>query len=165
MPTVAESISANRAAVEDLVLAAEASASAWTTPRAPGKWSPAQVVEHVARALEESANVIAGRPNSLPTVPFFLRPLARMFFKRALRTGKLKKTKTNAAMDPVEGSPTPEEARVRLEQALAKLEEEAGASSGGMVESGAFGRVSLEDCLTFTALHTRHHIKQIPVVL
>lgn len=167
MPTATDALNENRAAVDDLLHAAEAAASAWTTPRAPGKWSPSQVVEHVARALEESANVIAGRPTKLPTVPFVLRPLARIFFKRVLRTGTFMKTKAVKEMDPIEGSPSPGEARVRVEQALAAFEKEvrARAASGGKVRSGAFGNVSLEDYATFTALHTKHHTRQIPAIL
>ena len=49
MADVNDVLAANRAAVLDLVAAAERSAATWTTPRAPGKWSPSQVVEHVAR--------------------------------------------------------------------------------------------------------------------
>jgi hypothetical protein len=49
-------LAANRAAVLHLVAAAERSAATWTTPRATGKWSPSQVVEHVAGGLEEAAN-------------------------------------------------------------------------------------------------------------
>jgi hypothetical protein len=54
MADVNDVLAANRAAVIDVVVAAERSAATWTTPRAPGKWSPSQVVEHVARSLEES---------------------------------------------------------------------------------------------------------------
>jgi len=88
MADVAEALAGNRAAVDELVSGAERAAGVWTTPRAPGKWSPSQVVEHVARALEESANVVAGVPSKFPTFPAFLRPLARgLFFNRVLRTG------------------------------------------------------------------------------
>lgn len=167
MPTATDALDENRSAVDDLIRTAEAAASVWTTPRAPGKWSPSQVVEHVARALDESANVVAGRPTRLPTVPFLLRPLARMFFNRVLRTGRFMKSKATKAMDPIEGSATPAEARARLEQALARFEEEVRAcsASGGKVRSPAFGTVSLEGYASFTALHTRHHTKQIPVIL
>ena len=63
MADVNDVLAANRAAVIDLVAAAERSAATWTTPRAPGKWSPSQVVEHVARGLEEAANVVSGAPS------------------------------------------------------------------------------------------------------
>ena len=79
MADVNDVLAANRAAVIDLVAAAERLAATWTTPRAPGKWSPSQVVEHVARGLDEAANVISGAP-SIPMPPALLRPLPRLFF-------------------------------------------------------------------------------------
>ncbi|AMY08622.1 hypothetical protein LuPra_01826 [Luteitalea pratensis] len=59
---VNEVLAANRAAVTDLVAAAEGSAATWTTPRAPGTWSPSQVVEHVPRGMKEGANIVSGAP-------------------------------------------------------------------------------------------------------
>jgi hypothetical protein len=68
MADVNDALAVNRAAVIDLVAAAERSAATWTTPRAPGKWSPSQVVEHVAGGLDEAANVFSGAP-SIPMPP------------------------------------------------------------------------------------------------
>jgi hypothetical protein len=163
----------NHAALDDLLRTAEAAATQgrWTTPRAPGKWSPQQVVEHVAMAYEEGGKVIAGLPSKLPTLPAIVRPLARIFFNRVVRTGKFHKAKTNREMDPAQtrgaGPAGPAEARARLNDAFAKFEEacRACAASGGRVPSGAFGSVALEDHARFTELHTRHHTKQIPIVL
>ena len=81
MADVNDVFAANRAAVLDLVAAAERSAATWTTPRAPGKWSPSQVVEHVAGGLEEAANALSGAP-TIPMPPAFLRPLLRLYFNR-----------------------------------------------------------------------------------
>jgi hypothetical protein len=72
MADINDVLADNRAAVLDLVAAAERSAATWTAPRAPGKWSPSQVVEHVARGLEEGANIASGAP-SIPMPPAFLR--------------------------------------------------------------------------------------------
>ena len=88
MADVTTVIAANREAVNELVAASERCAAVWTTPRAPGKWAPSQIVEHVARSIEESANMMAGAPTKFVTLPFFLRPVARtLLFKRVLRSG------------------------------------------------------------------------------
>lgn len=58
-------LAASRDAVEQLIRAGEQSGAAWLAPRAPGKWSPSQILEHVARNLEESANIAAGRPSKV----------------------------------------------------------------------------------------------------
>src|SRR4029434_8008076 len=88
MADVNDVLAANRAVVLDLVAAAERSAATWTTPRAPGKWSPSQVVEHVVGGMEEAANIVSGAPPSIPLPPAVLRPLLRvLFFNRILKKG------------------------------------------------------------------------------
>ncbi len=164
MADINDVLAANRAAVVDLVAAAERSAATWTTPRAPGKWSPSQVVEHVARGLEEGANIVSGAP-SIPMVPAFLRPLARLLFNRTLKKGAFPKGfKAHKALDPTSGPATPAEARVRLEGAFAKFDQECRrrAASGQHVVSTGFGRVSVGDLVRFNGIHTQHHCKQMP---
>lgn len=165
MADVTDVLADNRAAVMDLVAAAERSAATWTTPRAPGKWSPSQVVEHVVGGLEEAANVVSGAP-SLPMPPAFLRPLLRLlFFNRILKKGVFPKGfKAAKALNPTSGPATPAEARVRLEGALARFDEECRrrAASGQHAVSTGFGTVPVEDLVRFNALHTRHHCKQMP---
>ena len=75
MADVDAALAAARAAVHELTTAAEKCAAVWSAPRAPGKWSPSQVVEHVARAFEESAHVVSGSPSKFPTFPVVLRPI------------------------------------------------------------------------------------------
>ena len=165
MADVGTVLAGNRAAVDDLVAAADRTGAAWTTPRAPGKWSPSQVVEHVARALEESANVVAGTPSKFPTFPTMLRPIVRgLFFNRVLRKGKFPKAKTTKALDPATGPATPAEARRRLEGALAQFDQacRTRAASGQIITSTLFGAVSVEDYAKFQELHTRHHRAQLP---
>jgi hypothetical protein len=164
MADLNDALAANRAAVIDFVAAAERSAATWTTPRAPGKWSPSQVVEHVARGLEEAANIVSGAP-SIPMPPAFLRLVGRLFFYRILKKGAFPKGfKAHKAMDPTSGPATPAEARVRLEGAFARFDQECRrqVASGQHVVSTGFGTVSVEDLVRFNAIHTRHHCKQMP---
>ena len=164
MADVNDVLAANRATVIDLVAAAERSAATWTTPPAPGKWSPSQVVEHVARGLDEGANVVSGAP-SIPMPPAFLRLVARLFFYRILKKDAFPKGfKAHKAMNPTGGPATPAQARVRLEGALARFDQECRrrAASGQHLVSTGFGTVSVEDFVRFNAIHTRHHCKQMP---
>jgi hypothetical protein len=121
-------------------------------------------VEHVAAGLEEGANVVSGAP-SIPMPPAFLRPLARLYFNRILKKGVFPNGfKAHKAMNPASGPATPAEARVRLEVALARFDEECRrrVAGGQRVVSTGFGTVSVEDFVRFSALHTRHHCKQMP---
>ena len=165
MADVNSALAANRDAIRELIDAAEKAGGTWTVPRAPGKWSPAQVVEHVALALEESANVVAGAPSKFPTLPRFVRPLVRgLFFNRVLQKKAFPKAKTNKAFSPASGPATPAAARARLEAALANFDQACRAQSarGTKVDSSIFGAVSVEDYATFQEIHTRHHRKQMP---
>jgi hypothetical protein len=116
--------------------------------------------------LDEAANAVSGAPSSIPMPPAFLRPLLRLlFFNRILKKGVFPKGfKAHKAMNPTSGPATPAEARVRLEGALARFDQECRrrVASGQHVVSTGFGTVSVEDFVRFSALHTRHHCKQMP---
>src|SRR5437867_1887581 len=117
MADIKTALAASKDAIDQLMVAGERSATAWTSPRAPGKWSPSQIVEHVARSLEEAANVAAGRPK-VPTLPAVVRAIVRPLFKWVLWKGVFPKGwKAHKAMDPASGPATPAEGRVRLETA------------------------------------------------
>ena len=151
-------------AVSDLLAAVESKPGVWTTRRAPGKWCPSQVVEHLARALEESANVADGRPSKFPTFPRVIRPLFRtVFFNRILRSGVFPKARTGNALDPAVGPGTPAEGRVRLEAAFARFESACRASvaSARDINHPLVGHIAPDDFARFQGLHVRHHHAQL----
>jgi hypothetical protein len=154
-------------AIGALLATADGIGSAWKVPRAPGKWSPSQVVEHVARIMDESAKAAAGAPSAFPTIHPFLRPIVRVLvFKRILRRKAFLKMKAIEAMDPPTGSTTPREARVRLDAVVSRFDQacRARAASGQDVASTIFGAVSVADFARFQELHVRHHHLQLPGV-
>jgi len=162
MADINAALTESRAALDQLITAAEQSGAGWTTPRAPGKWSPSQVVEHVARALDESAKALDGKPTSFPTLPVFVRPIVRkLFFDRIVRKGAFVNGKTNKAMNPQAGPESPAAGRARLERAHAEFERASRAASVRFPHS-IFGTISTADYAKFQALHTLHHTKQIP---
>jgi hypothetical protein len=165
MSDVSARLETARAAVDELIQSAQKSASVWTQPTAPGKWSPSQVVEHVARTLEESANVFSGKPSKFPNFPAPVRPVIRaLLFDRVVKNGKFPKSRTNKPMNPLTGPATAEEGCVRLEQASDKFEKECLSCAGksDWLDSRTFGRVSTADYVRFMEVHTRHHRKQMP---
>jgi hypothetical protein len=165
MPDIDVSLAGVRAAVADLVAAAERVGVAWAKPRAPEKWSPSQIVEHVARIMEESANVAANRPSKFPTIPFFLRPIVRVLvFKRTLWRKAFPKMKASPVFIPVAGPGTPSDGRVRLQGALTSFDQacRARAATDEDVASTIFGAVHVADFARFQELHVRHHILQMP---
>ena len=164
MADINAALGASKEAIDQLIMAGERTGPAWTASRAPGKWSPSQIVEHVARSLEESANTAAGRPSKFPKLPGVIHPIVRgLLFKRVLRKAAFPKAKTNKAMDPASGPATPGEGRVRLETAHQKFAEACRqtASHGARMRTTIFGAVPVEDYVRFMELHTRHHGKQM----
>jgi hypothetical protein len=164
MTDIDSALAACRAAADEMMAAAERAPAAWTVPRAAGKWSPSQIVEHVARTLEESANVASGKPSKFPNIPALLRPLVRRFlFERVLRNAAFPKARTNKAMNPTAGPASLAEGRVRLAQAQSTFETacRALASRQAPMQSTAFGPIRIEDYVRFMEIHARHHTKQI----
>lgn len=166
MAELDKSLAGVNAAVGAFLATADRVGAAWKVPRAPGKWSPSQVVEHVARIMEESAKVAAGEPSAFPTMNRFLRPILRLiFFKRILRKKDFPKSKAIEPMDPPIGPATPKAGRVRLEGALSRFDQacRARAASGQKVANPMFGPVQVADFARFQEIHVRHHHMQLPV--
>jgi len=162
MAEIDKALTANRDAVAELIRAGEQSGVAWLAPCAPGKWSPSQIVEHVARGLEEGANVAAGHP-TLPMPPAVVRLIARFMFKRVLRKSVFPTGfKAHKAMNPASGPATPVEGRIRLETAYQQFDEACRRSAAdGRPITSAFGSVSAVNFVRFNEIHTRHHTKQM----
>ncbi len=164
MSQLRETLEANAEAVDALVAALRRCSPVWHEPLAPGKWSPAQLGEHVARTLDEAANVVLGRRTTLPSVPALFRPLARILFRRALRKGSLPRSRTTPELDPQGGPETPEEAAGRLQTSLQRFRDSCleARQEGDRIRHPAFGNVALSECARFVALHTLHHTRQLP---
>ena len=164
MADIKTALDASKDAIEQLIIAGERTGTAWTSPRASGKWSPSQIVEHVARSLEESAHMAAGRPSKFPVLPAVIHPVVRaVLFKRVLRKGSFPRARTNRAMNPASGPATPAEGRARLETAHKRFDDACRqiASTGGSMRTTVFGAVPVTDYVRFMELHTRHHGKQM----
>jgi DinB family protein len=165
MSAVDASLAEARREVDDMVRTATTCADCWTTPRAEGKWSPSQVLEHVARSLEASAGDVTGAKTSFPDMPRLLRPvLRRMLFRRVLETGTFQKARTNKAMNPERGPASPSEGIARLESTwsvFASACTDATARGNSVAKSRIFGEVPLADYIRFQGLHTRHHRAQM----
>jgi hypothetical protein len=151
----------SKAALAQLIAAGEQCGPAWAAPRAPGKWSPSQIVEHVAMALEESGKNIKGEKSAFPTLPGFIRPVVRaLFFNRALNAETFPSGKANKAMSPIAGPQTAAAGRARLQQAHTAFERACQEKSERFNHS-IFGDIATSDYARFMAKHTLHHTKQI----
>jgi hypothetical protein len=161
--SIDSALAASREAAERLIADAEARASAWATPPAPGKWSPSQIVEHVALSFDGSVHMAAGLPSGFPRLPAVIHPLVRIMFRRVVKTAWFPKGRTTKAMNPLVGPSTPADGRARLEAAHGRFEAACRdlAARGALMRTTMFGAVPVEDFVRFLELHTRHHGRQI----
>lgn len=165
MSDLAAARDANRRSVAEFVAAARGvDAGAWNREPAPGKWSPAQVTEHVTLAYARTRDLLKNPPTG--GAPWFLRPLIRHFYVRPiLRTGKFpanakapKQFRPSASTEPADTLLS------RLEAAADGLErdlEELAGRGTTAISHPIFGRTPLTDALRFQALHTAHHRRQL----
>jgi DinB superfamily len=164
MEKIDSALAASREAAEQLLSDAESLGPAWGAPRAPGKWSPSQIVEHVARSLDASVALAHGQPSSFPTLPVVVHPLLRVVFRRLLNARSWPKGRTTRAMNPEAGAPTPSEGRARLQAAHTRYEAACRelAARGVPIRTPMFGAVPVADFVRFMEQHMRHHWRQLP---
>ena len=138
----------------------------WAAPRAPGKWSPAQVTDHVGVSTRVARDAVAMKPG-LGSIPGFLRPIARTFFLTpALKNGFPKKGKGPPIFAPAHDPMPRPDLIARIDSEVTDFERETREMEKGGKTSfvhGFFGEVSLADYVMFNALHFDHHREQLPV--
>jgi hypothetical protein len=166
MAELQDTIADNRRAIEAFIAGARAVPSAaWLRPRAPGKWSPAQVTEHIAIAYEVARAVVEGTYSGR-AAPRIVRLVIRAIgFNPIVRSGRFRRgTKAPAIFQPTESPASVGDLTGRLEAAAGGFVAavEAAARQGqAVVDHPFFGRVALPDYTRLQAIHTRHHHEQL----
>jgi hypothetical protein len=155
----------HRSVAEFLATARGVDSAGWSREPVPGKWSPAQVTEHVALAYERTRELLRGPAG--PGVPRLLRPIVRFLYVRPiLRTGRFPaKGKAPKQFRPSSSPGTAEALCGRLETAAHGLEtdlERLESAGQRALDHPVFGRIKLADALRFQAFHTAHHRQQLP---
>jgi hypothetical protein len=163
MADLASALKAHHDAVEAfLATAASVPLAQWTVPRAPGKWSPGQVADHLAIAYDANRGLLhltsPGRG-----APRLLRPLLRvLLFNPVLRRGAfIPGSKTPKMLQPSDSPAGPEALLARLRSAANDFESDAKTSPSATIDHPIFGRLSLVDFVRFQEIHTRHHQRQV----
>jgi hypothetical protein len=138
----------------------------WNVPRAPGKWSPAQLTDHVAVATRVARGAMSGNAK-FGAIPKFLRWLPRKFYlDKVLREGALpKKSGGPPAFAPAHQPMPRPELCTQLDSeiaAFAQLARDLTTAGHSTFEHGFFGTVQIADYVRFNALHLDHHREQLP---
>jgi hypothetical protein len=143
----------------------------WSTPREPGKWSPAQIAEHLRLTYVVTRSELRGGQGMRQRAPWYLAPLLRLrHVGGILRNGRF----PDGAPAVREIRPG-DEARPR-EPLLAEL----AAEGEGFLADGAeavrrgevtgvthpfFGKLDLDRGLRLATAHLRHHEAQVLEVI
>jgi len=165
-----EALTRHRAAVVAFVdSAATTESDAWTRPTADGKWSPAQVAQHLLLAVEAVKRELdQGAPMRfvLPAWKRFL--LSRTILPGLLATGRFPAgARAPREIRPALPTTSREEALRRLERAAAEFEAACRqAPDFEKVRLGHpyFGALPATDLIRILAWHTLHHRAQLPGV-
>lgn len=163
MADLETTLETHRQAVADFLAAARAVPGAqWTRPRAPGKWSPGQVAEHVMLAYEANRRVLHGDAPGA-TAPRFLRPLIRRFLLQpVLDRGRFfPGSKSSKVFRPSAEPAAPGVLLARLQGAFEAFQADAAATGATTIDHSFFGRLPLADFVRLQEIHTRHHRRQL----
>src|SRR5262245_33971230 len=157
MADLQSTIDDNRQAVDEFIAKARAVPEArWTEPRAPRKWSPGQVTEHVAIVYEGARAVVDGT-FAARSVPRLFRPLIRRFaVDPVLKTGRFRHgLKAPARFQPTASTASVDDLSTRLRTASAGFEAAirfAAREGRTFVDHPLFGRVGLTDYARLQAI-------------
>jgi DinB family protein len=162
------SLTEHRAALDAFVeSAAGIPEEAWSRPVGEGKWSPGQIAEHLALALELVRQDLDQRSRMRFVLPAWKRLLARrLYLPRLLKTGRF----PAGARAPREIRPSPSPARreetlERLRRAANEIEMACASNpraSSRKLAHPYFGALAAPAFLRLLAWHTHHHRAQLP---
>lgn len=145
--------------------AARAPEAQWRDPRTEGKWSPAEIVEHLTITYDVLLRELAGGGGMAIRTSLWQRMLLRVtMVPRILRGDGFPK-----------GARAPREVRPQMpahgrQQALARFEQRAATFAAAAADArhsrarlthAYFGKSSLKNTLVFCARHIEHHRAQL----
>jgi hypothetical protein len=140
-------------------------AAAWKAPRAPGKWSPAQVAEHLVLAYEALLGELHGGPAMKPRArPWQQNVLRWIVLPHILFHRSIPRAGSPREMRPGETGPDRAPVLHRLAERADELQREldrARRAGAGHLTHPYFGRVPPVKALRFCAVHVEHHTRQL----
>ncbi|MGH9369271.1 MAG: DinB family protein [Thermoanaerobaculia bacterium] len=146
--------------------ASEVPPEGWRRSPAPGKWSPAEITEHVTLAVEKLHLELQGEP----PMKVILSPWVRLYLRwmilpGILRTGRFPPgARAPREIRPSEPAAPQLEALRRLEAAHARFEAACAepSAAGRFLTHPYFGPLPIARYHRLLARHAQHHGRQLP---
>lgn len=155
-------------ATAELLEAARAvPAERWLRPLSPGKWSPAEVVEHLCLTYETLRAELGGAPGMALRTRGWQRLLLRFTLRpRLLAGGRFPRgVRAPREIRPGELPPEREEGLARFRRCAddfrAAVEVAHAGRPGVRLTHAYFGALPLAEAVRFSAVHVRHHRGQL----
>jgi hypothetical protein len=141
--------------------------SAWNAPIAPGKWSPAEIAQHLALSYAPAIAELEGGRGYAIRLAAWQRFFARTFVVPRILAGKFpERAPAPRESRPTGGAATPAEGARLLRESAEKFAHrlaEARAAGPVRVTHPYFGRLDAPVILRILSVHARHHLAQLPV--
>lgn len=153
---------------EFLGRAAAVASDRWHTPRAEGKWSPAQETKHVVLAYEAYVRDLRGEGAMRTKGRWWQRRLWRWLVLPRLLAGHWPTRKVRAPREirpeeqPGAKAPLLAELRHRVETFESTVLATQRVDPGRRVTHPFFDRIDLATLIRLSAAHTRHHARFLP---
>ena len=153
-----------RAAAELIAAAERVPAERWLVPRADGKWSPAEVVEHLTLAYEVILRELEGGGGMQIRTKWWQRILLRFTMVPKILRGEGFPSGARAPRETRPSPPTLDQhaAIARFRDLGALVEEKAATSDRKKLTHAYFGSASICDSMLLCARHIDHHRAQLP---
>jgi hypothetical protein len=137
----------------------------WLAPRGEGKWSPAQVTEHLCRTYEVVIAELNGEQGIRIRSPWLLRQVLRQTMLRSIyRKRKIPKgARAPSEIVPKVTDQTQTASLERFANLAMKFEETMNANRGTSrkLTHHIFGEIELLPGIDFVAIHVEHHHRQV----
>jgi hypothetical protein len=153
-----------RAAAEFAAAAEKVPAERWLLPRAEGKWSPAEIVEHLTLAYEVLLRELDGGPGMKLRTSWWQRIVLRFtMVPKILRgDGFPEGARSPRETRPPSANPDQRAAVEKFRSQAAAFASKAAAAPSKRVTHAYFGKSSMPEALLFCVRHLEHHVKQLP---
>lgn len=152
------------AALAFAAAAAAVEPEAWDRPVAEGKWSPAQITDHLIQTYDVVLREVAGGGGMKVRTSFLIRLFLRLTYKpRILRGGWFPAgAPAPREIRPGKTSPSQQDGVALFRQRAKELDAAVQGRPEARVTHAFFGALAPAEGVLFCARHIEHHARQLP---
>ena len=157
----------SQAAAEVVSTAGRVPAEKWLVPRAEGKWSPAEIVEHLSLAYDVILRELAGGGGMAIRTKLWQRIMLRLTIMPKLLRGEAFPSGTRSPREIRPATASPDQAAAiaslgdRAARFVIAVSEAQRKNPRTRLTHAYFGRSTIDNAVLLCARHIQHHHKQL----